>query len=198
MFKDNFIRLCNKRRESPCSVCQKVGITSATFSKWTDESVPHRATLMRISDYLGVSIQELLAETPNLDSADSWSSENICLNDTSPFWQNLIQLCAEKGVSPTFVCHELNLSNATSTKWKKGAAPRHTTVKKIADYFNVSPDFLLKDPTIKTDSSLCSLRPDCTQPRSVPDRLLAIINIMTEEELENLEIYAAFLISRQK
>lgn len=60
MFKENFIRLCNERGEFPSVVCKQVGITPAAFSKWTDESVPRRATLMRIADYFGVSVDDLL------------------------------------------------------------------------------------------------------------------------------------------
>lgn len=60
MFKQIFIDLCNKRNESPSSVCRKVGITPATFSGYTDESVPRQATLMRIADYFGVSVDYLL------------------------------------------------------------------------------------------------------------------------------------------
>lgn len=60
MFKENFIRLCNQRGESPTVVCKKIGITSSAFSKWTDESIPRKATLMRIADYFGVSVDYLL------------------------------------------------------------------------------------------------------------------------------------------
>lgn len=63
MFKENFIRLCNQRKESPTSVCRKVGITPATYSCWTDKSVPRRATLQRIADYFGVSVDYLLGKT---------------------------------------------------------------------------------------------------------------------------------------
>lgn len=63
MFKENFIRLCNQNGESPSSVCRKVGIAPATFSCWTDESVPRKATLMRIADYFGVSTSYLLGAT---------------------------------------------------------------------------------------------------------------------------------------
>lgn len=63
MFKENFIRLCNERGEFPSVVCKKIGITPAAFSKWTDESVPRRATLMRIADYFGVSVSYLLGAT---------------------------------------------------------------------------------------------------------------------------------------
>lgn len=60
MFKQNFIRLCNQKGESPSYVCRQVGITPATYSLWTDESVPRRATLQRIADYFQVSTTYLL------------------------------------------------------------------------------------------------------------------------------------------
>ena len=60
MFKENFIRLCNERGEFPSVVCKQVGITPAAFSKWTDEIVPRRATLVRLADYFGVSVDDLL------------------------------------------------------------------------------------------------------------------------------------------
>lgn len=67
MFKENFIRLCNQHGESPTVVCKKIGITSSAFSKWTDESVPRKATLMRIADYFGVSVSYLLGVVDDPD-----------------------------------------------------------------------------------------------------------------------------------
>ena len=72
MFKENFTRLCANRRESPSSVCVKIGIAPATYSCWKEDSVPRRATLMRIADYFGVTVESLLEdkeETP----PDPWS-----------------------------------------------------------------------------------------------------------------------------
>lgn len=46
------------------------------------------------------------------------------------FWDNLIKLCNTNGISPNGVCAELGFSNAIATKWKNGAVPRHTTIKK--------------------------------------------------------------------
>ena len=59
------------------------------------------------------------------------------------FWERLVSLCAKAHVTPSFVCASLGLSNATATHWKKGAIPNATTTKKLADYFNVSVDYLL-------------------------------------------------------
>lgn len=60
MFKKIFISLCNEQRESPSAVCKKVGITPATFSGWNDNTIPRQATLMRIADYFGVTVEYLL------------------------------------------------------------------------------------------------------------------------------------------
>lgn len=63
MFKKIFIDLCNKKSESPSSVCRKVGITPATFSGWTETTIPRQATLQRIADYFGVTPEYLLGKT---------------------------------------------------------------------------------------------------------------------------------------
>ena len=75
MFKENFIKLCNQKGESPSHVCNKVGLSAATFSCWTDESVPRKATLMRIADYFGITVDELLAEPTK--KSPSVSDEDI-------------------------------------------------------------------------------------------------------------------------
>lgn len=58
------------------------------------------------------------------------------------FWEVFISLCNKNGIAPNNVCSALNLSNATATHWKKGATPNSTTLKKIADYFGVSVEYL--------------------------------------------------------
>ena len=62
MFKKNFIRLCSSVGESPSSVCKKMGLSSAAFSKWTEESIPRKATLQKFADYFGITVEELLSE----------------------------------------------------------------------------------------------------------------------------------------
>ena len=34
------------------------------YSCWTDKSVPRKATLMKLADYFGVTVEDLLAEDP--------------------------------------------------------------------------------------------------------------------------------------
>lgn len=44
---------------------------------------------------------------------------------------------------PNPVVKELGLSNSITTKWKNGAIPNGEILLKIADYFNVSIDYLM-------------------------------------------------------
>lgn len=62
MFKENFERLCSKIGESPSSVCDSIGLSRTMYSKWNDESVPRKVTLIKIADYFGVTPESLLAE----------------------------------------------------------------------------------------------------------------------------------------
>lgn len=60
------------------------------------------------------------------------------------FYENLLKLCSQKGISLThLVTKELRMSVSNVTKWKEGKVPKADTVKKIADYFGVTIDYLL-------------------------------------------------------
>ncbi len=59
------------------------------------------------------------------------------------FWERFFNLCIEHGTKPNPVAKELGFSSATVTQWKKGSEPSGKSVAKIAEYFNVSTDYLL-------------------------------------------------------
>lgn len=54
-----------------------------------------------------------------------------------------LHLCEENNVKPTRVANEIGSSSASVVKWKKGAIPQGPTLQKIAEYFNVTVDYLL-------------------------------------------------------
>lgn len=59
------------------------------------------------------------------------------------FWKIFLELCNQKGISPTAVVVELGLSRGSVTSWKDGKIPYQRTLAKISDYFGVSVDYLL-------------------------------------------------------
>lgn len=60
------------------------------------------------------------------------------------FWNIYENLCKQIGKSPNAVAKELNIASGTVTEWKKGnRIPHYATLKKLADYFGVTSDYLL-------------------------------------------------------
>ena len=62
MFKKNFEKICADRNIAPTRVCSDIGLSNATYSCWTDESVPRKTTLIKLADYFGITVEELLAD----------------------------------------------------------------------------------------------------------------------------------------
>ena len=124
------------------------------------------------------------------------------------FYNNFIRLCTERGTTPTEVCHSICLASSAATKWNSGAIPRDTTLKKIADYFGVTPEYLLHgEDTPPQPSKPISLNLQLfaedppEQPVSDAEafeaRLREIARDLTEDDLKELENYANYLISRK-
>lgn len=55
-----------------------------------------------------------------------------------------VQLCQSNNVTPYRVAADTGITRSTFTDWKNGRSkPSVTKLKKIADYFNVSLDYLM-------------------------------------------------------
>ena len=63
MFYDNYIRFCNSINRSPSGVAKELGLSSPAVSRWKTGSIPNYATLLKVADYFGVTVDELTAET---------------------------------------------------------------------------------------------------------------------------------------
>lgn len=58
-------------------------------------------------------------------------------------YEIFVHLCNERGVTPYQVGKEANIDQATLARWKSGKiTPRDKTLKKAADYFGVSLEYL--------------------------------------------------------
>lgn len=61
------------------------------------------------------------------------------------FWDNFAKECAKIQKSPAVVVEELGFSNSMPTSWKKGTLPHIKNRKKIADYFGITVEELMKE-----------------------------------------------------
>lgn len=62
-------------------------------------------------------------------------------------------LCRKKGLSVNAVAKALSISSGAVSEWKKGRTPHNSTLKKIADYFGVSVDFLLDRTNVREEEN---------------------------------------------
>lgn len=63
MFYDNFLALCHKKGVAPTNACRLMGLSSTNLANWRRGRVPHDSTLVKIADFLGVSVQDLLDDS---------------------------------------------------------------------------------------------------------------------------------------
>ncbi len=60
------------------------------------------------------------------------------------FFDNYCKLCKDKGLSPTGAGVEMGLSRGTVSAWRnKERLPQASQLQKIAEYFDVTVDYLL-------------------------------------------------------
>lgn len=70
------------------------------------------------------------------------------------FWDNFYNLCLQKGISPNAAAKEMKISSGTVTEWKNGREPQNATLRKVADYFGVTVDYLLVKTDVPTTNEL--------------------------------------------
>ena len=61
------------------------------------------------------------------------------------FFDRFQTLCAQRGISVSKACTEIGLNRSAVAKWKSGGKPNGTTAAKLAAYFGVTTDFLLRE-----------------------------------------------------
>jgi transcriptional regulator with XRE-family HTH domain len=61
------------------------------------------------------------------------------------FFKKIEKLCLNKGITVTDLVLSIGLSGSNVTYWKNGSIPRGKTLKKIADYFDISIDSLVSN-----------------------------------------------------
>lgn len=59
MFYDNYIRLCNSVNKTPSAVAMEMGISKTSVNRWKNGSYPTDATMQKIANYFGITVEEL-------------------------------------------------------------------------------------------------------------------------------------------
>ena len=106
------------------------------------------------------------------------------------FYERYKQLCNEVGKTPTGVGKELGIDRATVSYWKSGSVPKHEKITKIANYFNVSVDYL----SGRSENRQYGINGDSIAKVA----LFGGDTNVTEEMWEEVKQYAEFIKQKQK
>lgn len=66
MFSDNYIRLCKEKGVGVTVASQEIGYSANSGKKWSEGSVPRKTTLLKIAEYFGVTVDELMEGQPTM------------------------------------------------------------------------------------------------------------------------------------
>lgn len=61
-FYENFVRLCAEKPVSESGAAKAIGLSNAAASHWRTGKLPSRTTQIKLADYFGVTVEDLLSE----------------------------------------------------------------------------------------------------------------------------------------
>lgn len=137
---ERFALLLAENNVTPYRVSKDTGIATATLSDWKNgRSTPKNDKLQKIADYFNVSLDWLIGNSDYRNVQDLIKSES---NDNG--YLAFSKLLNERGVTAYKVSKETGVTQSTLSDWKRGrSTPKTDNMKKIADYFGVSIDYLM-------------------------------------------------------
>lgn len=111
------------------------------------------------------------------------------------FYDVFCALCAEKGLTPGGAAAKIGFNRASVTVWKNnGTAPKQELLVKIADFFQVSTDYLLG---LETGRSAVVLGQQISD-EALKFALFGHSEGISDEDLADVRRYAEFIRERKQ
>lgn len=104
--------------------------------------------------------------------------------------ERIKKLCTSNGISPTQMLKRLGFSTGLMTQWNNGQNPSNEKLKAIADYFNVSVDYLLTGEETKKELPL-------TADEQWEQQLINDVKKLSDEKKRDVIDYVAFQIQKE-
>lgn len=115
------------------------------------------------------------------------------------FYDRYVILCNKKGVKPSRAAIEIGMTKTAVSNWKaRNTTPTDSNLKKIADYFGVSTDYLLG----RTDSpDIASDKIKITVDNEVDSEIKALSNklfLLDAEDRATVSVLIDTLLNKEK
>lgn len=146
VFVQNVKRILDERRISYSRAGRESGAGIEFIRNMERKgSWPSTEKILKMADYLGISVSELLGEEKELAPKEDASM------DKSAFVQNIKDICKKKGIKPTVACRESGVGTSFINNIEvRGQVPSVEKVQMLAAYLGVTTSELLgeeKEPT---------------------------------------------------
>lgn len=103
------------------------------------------------------------------------------------FYERYLALCKERNIGKTAAALEAGISKSTASDWGKGYKPSAVSLSKLADYFDVSVDYLLGNTDVKNP-------PEQSAPEDIAKvALFGGDGEVTEEMWQEVKDYVAYI-----
>lgn len=125
------------------TLARDLNVSKGAVAMWeTGKRKPDMDMLKTIAAYFGVTVDDLIG-----------------VDNDKPQYEKFAQLLQERNITAYRVSKETGITQTTLSDWKTGrAAPKASTLQKIAKYFDVSLDwFFIEHPVSTTNNVVKSL-----------------------------------------
>ena len=136
-FQRRVLDLMEEHEYSKKDLSEVIGVSIGVISRIAIYGIiPSLGILIKLADGFNISLPYLLAET---DDPYFYKTDNPIT-----FQQRLHELMAERQTKYSQIAHSMPFTKNYFYEWeKKGTIPSLDYLKCLAEYFNVSPDYLL-------------------------------------------------------
>ena len=134
-------------------LAEYLGITPNVVTNWKNGSnKSYRKYLKEIANYFGVSVDYLMGNEES-------DTKKIPVSKKDDMYEIFKQLLEERHVTAYQVSKATGISTGSLSDWKNGrSSPKTEKLKKIADYFGVSVDYLMGNEDTDTKKAPASKR----------------------------------------
>ena len=118
------------------ALARETGIAGSSVRSWLrGASVPSFESAVKLADFFGCPLDFLAGRSEDCG--------NVAPVALPPFYPRLRAVMAELGVTRFRIAKETQIKDAFFTNWAHGEKPLFVTLCVLADYLNVSLDYLI-------------------------------------------------------
>lgn len=139
--KENLRELLHSRKMTITELGKQAHIPYSTVYNYLKGNIPKKDNLLAMAKVLKCEPDDI---DPSYLQVVKVTKGFSTVEDAKVFSNNLEMLMARKGVSNTQLTQALDVSPTAIGAWLRGVQPTNVNLFKLAEYFNVQPDDLIK------------------------------------------------------